>query len=115
MVVPKSQLSRFVLDCIRDVELARGAALSELIQTESPEITFTVQVIDDTQQGIEVARTEQTTPEVIATTKRLPSTSEQTTETPEITSHEKQTTTQGAERQEQTFGRSSETINTVTS
>lgn len=110
MVVPKSQLARFVSDVIKSVQAARADVLdTALIQTDPFKISFSVQVIDDTQPAIEVGVSSQITPETKQTTTRQPTTSTQTQDSPAITSTEEQTTTPGVETTRQAYGRSSVT------
>lgn len=106
MVIPKSQLAAFVADVIAATQAARAHVQeAHLIQTDPFEISFSVDVIDDTKPAIEGDATEQRTPETTQVTTRGPQTQTQTQTKPEVVSKETQTTTPGRETSTQNFGR----------
>lgn len=106
MVIPKSKLAAFVSNCIQQVQAGRADAMATKgIQTDPFEMSFTVNVIDDTVPHIEGDVSEQVAPDTLQTTRRLPSTSTQTQDKPEMVSTERQVNTPGAESTGQVLGR----------
>lgn len=110
MVIPKSKLAAFVSGCIQQVQAGRADAMATKgIQTDPFEMSFTVNVIDDTVPHIEGDVSEQVAPDTLQTTRRLPSTSTVTQDKPEMESTEIQTSTPGQKVTTQTFGRENKT------
>ena len=117
MVVPKSKLAAFVSDCIQAVQAGRADALAgdAKIQTEETQISFTVQVVDDTAELIAVQSAEQAQPETRQVTTKRPSRSVQTSEKPEtVTIQESMQTQNGADEATESRGTSTNTDVTFT-
>lgn len=105
MVIRKSQLAQFVTDCIQQIQAGRADSLSRGIQTDPFEVSFSVDVIDDTAGEIDGDATEQVQPETKQVSTKKPSTSTDVTVKPQIITEEIQTSRPGAETTTQTFGR----------
>lgn len=106
MVVPLSKLQDLIiLETVKAVENARfRLQFEKFIQTESPEISFSIDVVLDTLPQIEVDGDVTESPEQTTTATKE---SEKSTQTQKaVTTTEKQTTTPGKESSEQTYGRS---------
>lgn len=111
MVVPLSQLDRYVAETILAIQRARAhvAAQSVPVDTEPPEaVNFTINVIDDTKDGIEAGETQNVQPETTQTQTTVDDGTSTTTQEA-VTTEETQTQTPGRETTSQSFGRSTQT------
>lgn len=117
MVVPKSKLAAFVSDCIQAVQAGRADALAgdAKIQTEETQISFSVQVVDDTAAPILVQDADQVQPETRQVTTKRPSQTVQTTVKPDtVQVQESRQTQEGADEATESRGTSTTTDVTYT-
>lgn len=110
MLVPISKLDTHIVQAVvMAVETARAKLAGRYnLSTEEPEISFTVDVYDETLGYVEGDLQESTTPDTTTEVTKGEDTSTQTQEP--VTTSETQTTTPGDERTEQAFGRSTQTV-----
>lgn len=109
MVIKKSMLAAFVTDCIQQIQAGRADALNLGIQTDPFEVSFSVDVIDDSLPAIEGDSTEQRQPETKQVAEKAASKSVQVQNRGSTRSEENQTSTPGVETTTQEFGRGSNT------
>lgn len=110
MLVPISKLKKHIVTAVvMAVEESRAElAGKHNLSTEEPEISFTVDVYDDTLGYVDGDLQESITPDTTTEVTKGEDTQTQTQEA--VTTTETQTTTPGDERSEQAFGRSTETV-----
>lgn len=109
MLVPLSKLDKHIIrGVVMAVETARATLAGvHNLSTEEPEITFTLDVYDDTLEAVEGDITETLTPDSVTTSEKGEETSTQTQEAQ--TTVEQQVTTPGTETSSQAFGRGTTT------